>query len=132
MTETNNLLEAALNYAARGWPVLPLHGISEKGSCTCRESSSCKSPGKHPRTRHGYKDASADEIKTAYRKLAIEYHPDKNPDDPEAEQRFKELAEAYDTLSDPETLWVIGQTARNTDRWERRSACEDLLDKLPI
>jgi molecular chaperone DnaJ len=48
------------------------------------------------------KDADEGQIKKAYRKLALEFHPDRNPDNPEAEQRFKEAAEAYDVLGNAE------------------------------
>lgn len=48
------------------------------------------------------KSATPDELKKAYRKLAIKYHPDRNPDNKEAEEKFKEAAEAYDVLSNPE------------------------------
>ncbi len=48
------------------------------------------------------RDASLREIKQAYRRLAMELHPDRNPDDPKAEEQFKEAAEAYDVLSNPE------------------------------
>src|SRR5574343_506626 len=48
------------------------------------------------------KSANDEEIKKAYRKLAIKFHPDKNPDDKSAEEKFKEAAEAYEVLSNPE------------------------------
>ena len=48
------------------------------------------------------KTATADEIKSAYRKLAMKYHPDRNPGDKVAEEKFKEAAEAYDVLHDPD------------------------------
>ena len=48
------------------------------------------------------RDASEDEIKRTYRKLALKYHPDHHPDDPESEEIFKEIGEAYAVLSDPE------------------------------
>ena len=46
------------------------------------------------------KNASADEVKKAYRKLAMQHHPDRNPGDKSAEQKFKDLSEAYDVLKD--------------------------------
>ena len=48
------------------------------------------------------KGASADEIKKSYRKIALQHHPDRNPGDKEAEEKFKEAAEAYDVLSNPD------------------------------
>ena len=48
------------------------------------------------------KTASAEEIKSAYKKIAIKYHPDRNPGDKEAEEKFRQAAEAYDVLRDPE------------------------------
>ena len=46
------------------------------------------------------REASGDEVKRSYRKLAVKFHPDKNPDDPHAEEKFKEIGEAYDVLMD--------------------------------
>jgi molecular chaperone DnaJ len=58
------------------------------------------------------KNASAEEIKKAYRKKAIEFHPDKNPGNKEAEEKFKEAAEAYDVLSAPEKRQRYDQFGR--------------------
>src|ERR1700692_4620947 len=48
------------------------------------------------------KKATAEEIKKAYRKLARQYHPDRNPDDKQSESRFKDISQAYDVVGDPE------------------------------
>lgn len=59
------------------------------------------------------KNATPDEIKKAYRKLAIKYHPDRNPDDKAAEEKFKEAAEAYDVLSNEEKRQKYDQFGHN-------------------
>ena len=64
-------------------------------------------------------DATADEIKRAYRKLALQYHPDRNPDDKEAEEKFKEINEAYQVLSDPEKRARYDQMRQQYERWQR-------------
>ncbi len=64
-------------------------------------------------------DATADEIKRAYRKLALQYHPDRNPGDKEAEEKFKEINEAYQVLSDPEKRAKYDQMRQQYERWQR-------------
>ncbi|MGC9361920.1 MAG: DnaJ domain-containing protein, partial [Candidatus Syntrophosphaera sp.] len=55
------------------------------------------------------REASPDEIKKAYRKKAMQFHPDKNPDDKAAEEKFKEASEAYEVLSDKEKRQLYDQ-----------------------
>ena len=55
------------------------------------------------------RSATDDDLKKAYRKLALQYHPDRNPDNIEAEERFKEITEAYEVLSDPQKRHLFDQ-----------------------
>ena len=59
----HSCLTAALEYAEMGWPVLPVYEPDDQGRCTCTKGPACASPAKHPRTRHGFKDATTDETK---------------------------------------------------------------------
>ncbi|MFP4132873.1 MAG: DnaJ C-terminal domain-containing protein [Halothece sp.] len=69
------------------------------------------------------KNASESDIKKAYRRLALKYHPDRNPNDKEAENRFKEISEAYEVLSDPEKRQKydqFGQYWQQADQFQQR------------
>jgi len=66
--------------------------------------------------------ASANEIKGAYRKLAMQYHPDRNPGDKQAEERFKEMNEAYQVLSDPQKRARYDQLGESYSQWEHNGA----------
>jgi putative DNA primase/helicase len=63
MSQASDLLSVALRYAALGLSVVPVHNINDDGGCSCELGKSCSSPGKHPRTRHGVRDATCDATK---------------------------------------------------------------------
>jgi curved DNA-binding protein len=66
--------------------------------------------------------ANADEIRKAYRKLAMQYHPDRNPDDKQAEERFKEINEAYQVLNDPQKRAHYDRVGNAYSNWQQRGA----------
>ena len=66
------------------------------------------------------RNASQPEIKRAYRQLALQYHPDKNPDDESAESRFKEINEAYEVIGDPAKRAKFDQLGSSYRNWERK------------
>jgi curved DNA-binding protein len=65
------------------------------------------------------RSASADEIRSAYRKLALKYHPDRNPGDKQAEEKFKEMNEAYQVLSDPQKRTRYDQLGSAYSNYQR-------------
>lgn len=79
------------------------------------------------------RNATQEEIKKAYRKLAIKYHPDKNPGNPEAEEKFKEAAEAYEVLGNPEKRRQydqFGHAAVNGGMAGGFSSVEDIFERF--
>lgn len=76
------------------------------------------------------KGASMEELKKAYRKLAVKYHPDKNPGDKQAEDRFKEINEAYAVLSDPKKKEQFDQYGSNT--FHQRYSQEDIFKGFDV
>ncbi len=69
--------------------------------------------------------AGEDEIRKAYRKLAMQYHPDRNPNDKQAEERFKEINEAYQVLSDSKKRMHYDRLGSDYSTWQRRGAPGD-------
>jgi len=79
------------------------------------------------------RNAGEDEIKKCYRRLAMQYHPDRNPGNQEAEDRFKEAAEAYEVLSDPEKREVYnryGHDGLNGTGYRGFSGFEDIFSSF--
>lgn len=78
------------------------------------------------------RDATADEVKNAFRRLARETHPDANPDDPTAEVRFREIAEAYEVLSDPQrkARYDHGETIGGGDLFSQFGGLDDILQQF--
>lgn len=71
------------------------------------------------------RDASQDEIKKKYRKQAAKYHPDKNPDDKSAEDKFKEIGEAYEVLKDPEKRNLYDKVGSDWKKYQQAGASAD-------
>ena len=71
------------------------------------------------------RNASEEDIRKAYRKLAMQYHPDRNPNDKQAEERFKEINEAYQVLNDPKKRSHYDRLGSDYSNWQRRGAPGD-------
>src|SRR5687767_7520300 len=71
------------------------------------------------------RSAGQDDIRKAYRKLAMQFHPDRNPGDKQAEERFKEINEAYQVLNDPQKRSHYDRLGSAYSNWQRRGAPGD-------
>jgi curved DNA-binding protein len=71
------------------------------------------------------RNASEEDIRKAYRKLAMQYHPDRNPNDKQAEERFKEINEAYQVLNDPKKRSHYDRLGSDYSTWQQRGAPGD-------
>lgn len=80
------------------------------------------------------KDASEKEVKSAYRKLAQQYHPDRNPDNPEAEEKFKEISAAYEILGDTQKRKIFDQTGSTGGQprqsWGTAGGFDDFINQV--
>ncbi len=74
------------------------------------------------------RSASADDVRKAYRKLAMQYHPDRNPGDKQAEEKFKEINEAYQVLSDPQKRARYDQVGSAYSNWQQRGGSPNDFD----
>jgi len=74
------------------------------------------------------RNASEDEIRKAYRKLAMKYHPDRNPNDKQAEERFKEINEAYQVLNDPQKRAHYDRVGSAYSNWQQRGGGQGGFD----
>src|SRR5512140_2795186 len=74
------------------------------------------------------RSASADDVRKAYRKLAMQYHPDRNPGNKQAEEKFKEINEAYQVLSDPQKRARFDQLGSAYSNWQQRGGSANDFD----
>jgi curved DNA-binding protein CbpA len=102
----------------------PWHGYIHGGQVNERPMrSAIGMPTRDPYELLGVsREASGDDVRKAYRRLAREHHPDANADDPEAEERFKDIHQAYEVLSNPEKRRKYDERLRVTSRRSRSSA----------
>lgn len=110
--------EEQIRYILRNWPIPQWRGETKEDRRR-REQSQHVFPGtllNFPNQENLYKilgshkNASADELKKTYRDLVMRWHPDRNPGDKKAEEKFKKITHAYAVLSDPQKRQIYDQT----------------------